>query len=344
MPWRVRWVALLCAGVLCGCSAMMQLPVTIPDVVGEKWYSFYQKDHVLVGRIWSPAEKRFVSQGELLEAVLRAQYVLLGEKHDNVDHHQIQAWLVNKMVEAGRRPAVAFEMLSSDQQDKITHYLDGAQPTPAGFGDAVGWGRRWPHWAMYQPIVEAAMNGQAPIVAASFSRLVIRDIVRRGYDVLGEEKLDILRLKKPFSPQFVDAMAETIKVSHLGQLTDDLVIKMARMQTAKDSNMALTLVDASAQNNRNGAVLIAGGGHVRNDIGVPLHLKRISGESVDVRTIGFLEVRAGMTEPELYNDTISTAQTLPFDFVWFTPKTSRDEEETKHVNKIRNAVKKHSQN
>jgi hypothetical protein len=72
-------------------------------------------EHPLVGRIWSTRAGRFVDEATL-RAALRG-YVLLGEKHDNVDHHALQAQLLDAMREGGRRPAVAFEMLDASAQE-----------------------------------------------------------------------------------------------------------------------------------------------------------------------------------------------------------------------------------
>jgi uncharacterized iron-regulated protein len=54
-----------------------------------------------------------------------------------------------------------------------------------------------------------------------------------------------------------------------------------------------------------GAVLIAGTGHVRHDMGVP----RLLPESETV-SVGFIEVRAEMTAPPA----------VPVDYVWMTPR------------------------
>ena len=42
-------------------------------------------------------------------------FVLLGEKHDNPDHHRLQAWMIDALVARGRRPAIAMEMLDAEQ-------------------------------------------------------------------------------------------------------------------------------------------------------------------------------------------------------------------------------------
>lgn len=69
---------------------------------------------------------------------------------------------------------------------------------------------------------------------------------------------------------------------------------------------------------RDGAVLIAGAGHVRRDRGVPAHLARHA-PGTGVASLAFLEVDATLTAPAEYAASFDGGP-LPFDFVWFTPR------------------------
>ena len=86
------------------------------DAAGEPivltWQSPHFRDHPLVGRLYAPMDARFLSEADALDRLAEARYVLLGEKHDNPDHHRLQARFVEGLIERGRRPAVAFEMIS----------------------------------------------------------------------------------------------------------------------------------------------------------------------------------------------------------------------------------------
>ncbi|HEY3190091.1 MAG TPA: ChaN family lipoprotein, partial [Solirubrobacteraceae bacterium] len=90
---------------------------------GVSWQSSIGREHPLVGRIWDVAARRFVDEPTVVAAITRARYVLLGEKHDNPDHHALQARLLRALTAAGRRPAVAFEMLTPVQADPLARHL-----------------------------------------------------------------------------------------------------------------------------------------------------------------------------------------------------------------------------
>src|SRR5687767_16011942 len=44
-------------------------------------------DHPLTGRIWDVAGARFIITEALVARLAPARFVLLGERHDNADHH-----------------------------------------------------------------------------------------------------------------------------------------------------------------------------------------------------------------------------------------------------------------
>ena len=62
--------------------------------VERSWHSLVGGQNPLVGKVWNVREQRFISQTELLSDLTAVEYVLLGEKHDNRDHHELQAEVI----------------------------------------------------------------------------------------------------------------------------------------------------------------------------------------------------------------------------------------------------------
>ena len=113
------------------------------------WLSAFGTDHPLAGRIWRPSDGRFVDLDAVAAALEEAAFGLLGEKHDNPDHHRLQSLLIEALIGRGRRPAVVFEMFATDQAPAIAEYLGANPRDAAGLGAAVGWAERgWPDWEM----------------------------------------------------------------------------------------------------------------------------------------------------------------------------------------------------
>src|SRR4030095_748154 len=139
--------------------SLVVLVVSCARPTKVEWESPVERGHPLVGRVWDVSAATFISEAALNSRLAGSRFVMLGERHDNPDHHAPPAKLVRAPVEAGRRPAVGFEMLSTDDAPAVARYLARSPKDAAGLGDAVNWTRSgWPEWRYYQPIAPAALR------------------------------------------------------------------------------------------------------------------------------------------------------------------------------------------
>jgi uncharacterized iron-regulated protein len=288
---------------------------------GELWQAPLGQDHPLVGRIWDVTAGELIDSAALVDRLRRGRFVLLGEKHDNPDHHRLQAWLLRALIAAGRRPAVGFEMFTADDAPAIARQL-AAHPTDAvGLAEAVNWQRSgWPDWAMYQPIAEAALQAKLPIVATNLAPVTARSLGQSGAAALDMVFASRHGLDRPLAPETQAIIADEIREAHCGYASETQVNAMLLVQRARDAQMAENLAAAGPQD---GAVLIAGAGHVRRDYGIPTYLASRTPEA-SVISVAFLEVSQDSLEP-----TTPAARfqrhTFPFDYIWYTPRVDEDD-------------------
>ena len=197
-----------------------------------------------------------------------ADFVLIGEVHDNATAHRIRLGWIEALT-AKRRMAVALEQFDAARQPQ----LDAASRTPAGARDlperaralaeAAGFDFRGWDWAFYAPVVELALRRDLPLVAANLSR---RDAARVAR---GETPA---ALEPPgWGPAQRAALSEAIRDGHCGMLPESMIEPMAAAQRTRDAQLADSLL---AAHRRSGlpVLLLAGNGHVRRDIGVPSYL------------------------------------------------------------------------
>jgi uncharacterized iron-regulated protein len=276
-------------------------------------------DQPLPGRIWDVRQHRFVTATELLTKIAPTDFILLGEVHDNPEHHAHQAEVLSALIRAGRRPALVMEQFDRENQPAIDVALaagaDAEAVAVAGRMDRKGW-----QWAGYEPLVRIAVGARLPVVAANLSRGGARDVAVHGFD-----RLDVapgtLALPDVWTTAREDALAATIVEGHCGQLRPQDAGPMTRAQRARDAIMADSLVRLR----KDGAVLIAGGGHVRRDIAVPLYL-RARAPGASVVSIAFTEVQADTSDAAAY-ETAAAADSgnLVFDYLWFSPRAERED-------------------
>lgn len=272
------------------------------------WESAHGRDHPLAGWAWDVAARRFLDAETLVARLTSDRFILLGEKHDNPDHHRLQTWVLDRLIAAGRRPAVGFEMFTVDDAPRIARYLAPGQRSAAGLGDAVDWSRSgWPAWTLYQPIADRALAAGLPIVATNLGPMATRAVARQGLRALDPSLVARLGLGQPLGAATRSEMAAEIREGHCGYAREEMLDGMIAVQRARDAQMAERLAAADGD----GAVLIAGAGHVRKDRGVPAFLAVLR-PGARVGSVAFVEVRPDAAAPEAY--------AMPVDYIWFTPR------------------------
>lgn len=256
--------------------------------------------------IWSPPELRYLSESEALERMAATPFLLLGESHDNADHHRLQARMVRDMAARGQKRALAFEMIEADRQPAIDAYLKSHPASAGGLGEAVDWAKRgWPDYDLYKPIFQAGLDGGWSIVGANLPKSLSKPAGQPGGLEKDEEKR--LGLDKPLPDPVLSELRQNLIDGHCGLLPEAALPVMIRLQIAWDGQMANRMIETAA---RDGAVLIAGAEHVRTDRAVPLHLARLKPD-VQTLSVAFREQTDPPSPPE--------AKDWPYDLVWFTP-------------------------
>jgi uncharacterized iron-regulated protein len=272
--------------------------------------------HTLTGKIWLPGQG-FISSDELARRAAAADVLLLGESHDNPDHHALQAWVLGQVLAAGKRPLVAFEMIDAGQSVALASHLATHPRDAAGLGPALGWDKSgWPDWNFYRPIAEAALTAGTSLAAGNLGKDETRAIAKGEVPA----RLAALGLDRPLDAATRQGMEAEIKAGHCDLLPDRALPAMVRVQRARDAHMARVLADGIAAHGS--AVLIAGSGHVRIDRAVPAHLT-VMAPGKRVFAIAFAEVQPGMTEPVAYGEGYD-ADAPPFHALWFTPRAERE--------------------
>lgn len=256
------------------------------------WQSPEGRDNAELGVVRDLRSGDVLSPAQLLDRLAAAPRVLIGEQHDNPDHHALELWLVRALAE--RRPggSVLLEMLNPDQQRAVsaTQAAAAEGETPTDLIGALHWQPGW-DWSQYGPLVTWLVKQPAPLLAANLDRGEIIGIYRSAPALQGPAST---------AAPVRDALLQDIRDSHCGLLPDSQLPPMLAVQQQRDRRMAERFKAAPAP-----AVLIAGGFHARRDLGVPLHLQDLDAAQ-GLRVVMLAEVGKPVAPEQA-------------DYVWYTP-------------------------
>ncbi|MFT3819399.1 MAG: ChaN family lipoprotein [Rubrivivax sp.] len=242
-------------------------------------------------RIVDAAGGREIGRDELIVRLRAADFVLLGEQHDNPHHHQRRGALIAALGAGG--VVIAEHLLRGQRVGPGAELLPRLQA--AGF-DPKGW--RWPlHEGLFAPVLAAGIpvwGGNAPLDA-------VRAVARQGDAALPAELAPAIAAA-PLSAAAQAALDQDLLDGHCGQLPAARVPPMRAAQRLRDTSMAAALL-AAADAGAKPALLVAGNGHVRSDHGVPT-LLRAQRPAARIISVCFVE---------------SSASDVPCDYRWITP-------------------------
>ena len=188
-----------------------------------------------------------------LESALPTDVLLLGEQHDAPDHQRLQRDTVQWLAARGRLAAVVLEMA---ERGHSTAAL-ARDATEAQVQSALQWNdAAWP-WSAYGPVTMAAVRAGVPVLGGNLPRSAMAAATQ-------ETRWDN-HLAAPARQQLLDALQD----GHCGLLPAARLPAMARVQIARDANMALTAQEAVRPGQT--VLLVAGGEHVLRHRGIPTH-------------------------------------------------------------------------
>ncbi|WP_375741456.1 ChaN family lipoprotein [Pseudomonas boanensis] len=253
----MRLLLICCIGLLAACQSLPPLPA---------WQSPEGRDRLDLGVIRDLRNGEQLTPRQLVGRLASSPRVLVGEQHDNPDHHALQLWLLQALEARRAQGSLLLEMLDPDQQVRVdsAHKASAAGQASADLPQALAWQKNW-EWTFYGPIVRHALEQPYPLLAASLDRSEIK-LIYQARPTLQGQASTAAAVRGP--------LLEQIRESHCGLLPESQILAMLAVQQQRDRRMAEQLLAAPQP-----AMLFAGAFHVRRDLGVPLHLTDLgSGE------------------------------------------------------------------
>ena len=236
---------------------------------------------------------------ELIEKLKRANYILLGEFHDNASHHQLRGDLILRLNQSKQTVVVEYLLAGKEVQ-----FLGSALESfhAAGFNS-----KAW-SWSIYGPLFEQLRISQRPIVGSNLDRSISKAIFSGEPNPIPSSLKEDYQ-KSPLSAPAMAALEQDLIEGHCGKLPPAYLKPMTLVQRLTDISMARVLLERSS------GILLAGNGHIRKDYGVPQVLKAVAPHQ-SVVNVAFTE------DDGLDSKTVANYRDR-YDYVWLTKPIER---------------------
>ena len=226
---------------------------------------------------------RHFTMEQLAEIAAGFDYVLVGEGHDQVCDHDIQADLLNAMAQISR-PVLGLEMADASRQPVLDRFNVG-EISVEQLPDALEWKTSWGHaFEPYERIFIVARENDVRVAGLNIPRQLIKRIQNDDLGTLEPAQAMLLPDQVvPAGKEQRDAL-EPIFQSHVDMENtppEDIDAQRERFfltQAIWDSTMAERAVQE--RKFHGGPVLIlAGDGHVRHGWGIEMRLAQFDPEA-----------------------------------------------------------------
>jgi uncharacterized iron-regulated protein len=251
-----------------------------------------------------------ISIDAMIARLAGARIVIVGETHDNINHHLLQRDVLAGVHKGGRNVAVGMEMFQGHQAEHLDAYTVKHETDERTFirnADYYGiWGF---DYCLYRPILDFARTNRLRVVPLNVKRAIVQKVARGGIKSLGEED----RAQIP--------EVDTSNAAHREYVLERFEGHGGRMPTSPDffyeaqclwdEHMAESAAKFLRANPDYSVVICAGNGHVEYKFGIPDRVGKRSG--LPVKTV--VPIHVEKDEPLDFKKVLTSGIA---DFVVFT--------------------------
>ena len=235
-------------------------------------------------------DKRILNNGEVIKHLSQQQAVLLGEHHDNPDHHRWQLQVIAGLYALRQDLAIGFEMFPREAQPALDKWVAG-ELSEAEFLKQTNWYGNWSFDpAFYLPIFNFCRINHIPMIALNVNRSLFNEVQRKGWAAIPQDQRQ--GITDPATPKraYLEMLAGSFVQHHPGPKghnekkmsefsADDKkgFQRFVEGQQLWDRAMAQGLAGALRRDNNKSPLVVGvmGSGHMMNGFGVPHQLSAL---------------------------------------------------------------------
>jgi len=215
------------------------------------------------------ADGKLVTLTVMVEDLRRARVVLIGEEHDNPQHHLAQLQIIRALATAGAQVTLGLEMFRADSQSILDRWMAG-ELDDREFMQFFH--ENWGEAEQYAEIFRQARENKWPLLGLNLSRQIVNQVAKEGFASLTEKQLARL----PVVQCLVDETYMQFIRRALGMhgLKDASFVNFCEAQLLWDMVMAKNLSSYLAGHPKATVVVLTGIGHAWKHA-IPAQLQKL---------------------------------------------------------------------
>jgi uncharacterized iron-regulated protein len=246
-------------------------------------------DHCAAPATWTrlaPEGPAALSPQRAFAQLARRRIVLLGENHENAEHHRWQLHTIAALHAQTGQLVLGFEMFPRSVQGVLDDWTAG-RLTEAQLLERARWSEVWGYDPqLYMPIFQFARMHRVPMLALNVERELVRRVGDAGWESVPDAQREGVSDPAAASPEYLSLLYESY-LEHLPpaqrpqreptaeDLREPAFVRFVQSMQVWDRAMAEGLAQRAAR--EGGAMLVAimGSGHLRGGYGVPHQLRAL---------------------------------------------------------------------
>lgn len=228
--------------------------------------------NILPDKIFSAQTGEAISFAQMINEMQSSRLIYVGETHNSLPMHQIQAKIINALYTKNGNLAVGLEMFTKKRQAILNKWSLGILSNEEFIHEAE-WYVAWNfNFGYYAEILEIARDYNLPLYALNAPRELISKIRMQGWDALTKEEKEWIPqpdLRNKEHRTLIRTIFENMDMPHAmkGAGLDMVFEGLYRAQSAWDEVMASNIIEA-LQWNELKMVVLAGSGHFLYNLGI----------------------------------------------------------------------------
>ena len=235
--------------------------------------------------VWTVPGGGPIAAREILGRAASAQVTLLGESHDNADHHRWELHTAAALAGLHPRLVLGFEMFPRRVQGALDRWVAG-ELTEKEFLEASDWSNVWGYdAAFYLPLFQFARLNRIPMIALNVQRDLVREVGAKGLTAIPAERREGVSDPAPASEAYAARLFASYsqhpeKKASPPARSDPEFLRFVQAQLVWDRAMAQALAGAAVRYPDALVVGVMGSRHIAHGDGVPHQL-----DSLGVRRV-----------------------------------------------------------